>query len=162
MISGRSSSWSRLSGARPSGCGSTVGSRRACEVLIRQGRVVVNGEVGTAAAATLIEASDEPTLSAFQYGTDGTGADTLLVTKGGLRPEELTPVARQPTRVVTGIREGVTWALHAPLVRTVLERLEKGVHVHVRHHNTHAVGFWEHMGFRVVDSAEKLVLGLRL
>lgn len=48
------------------------------------------------------------------------------------------------------------------LVRTVLERLEKGVHVHVRHHNTHAVGFWEHLGFRVVDSADKLVLGLRL
>ena len=52
---------------------------------------------GDAAAATLIEASDEPTLSAFQYGTDGTGADTLLVTKGGLRPEEhaLKPRHRQ-------------------------------------------------------------------
>lgn len=48
------------------------------------------------------------------------------------------------------------------LVRTVLERLEKGVHVHVRHHNTHAIGFWEHLGFRVIDSADKLVLGLRL
>lgn len=48
------------------------------------------------------------------------------------------------------------------LVHRVLERLEKGVHVHVRHHNTHAIGFWEHLGFRVVDSADKLVLGLRL
>lgn len=48
------------------------------------------------------------------------------------------------------------------LVRTVLERLEKGVHVHVRHHNTHGIGFWEHLGFRVIDSADKLVLGLRL
>jgi ribosomal protein S18 acetylase RimI-like enzyme len=48
------------------------------------------------------------------------------------------------------------------LVRSVLERLEKGVHVHVRHHNTHAIGFWEHLGFRVIDSADKLVLGLRL
>jgi 3-oxoacyl-[acyl-carrier-protein] synthase-3 len=28
----------------------------------------------------------EPTLSAFQFGTDGSGADTLLVTKGGARP----------------------------------------------------------------------------
>jgi MFS family permease len=37
-----------------------------------------------------------------------------------LRPEELTPVARQETRVVAGIREGVEWALHARLVRTVL------------------------------------------
>ncbi|GLY51391.1 GNAT family N-acetyltransferase [Lentzea sp. NBRC 102530] len=48
------------------------------------------------------------------------------------------------------------------LVRTVLERLEKGVHIHVRHHNTHAIGFWEHLGFRVIDSADKLVMGLRL
>jgi MFS family permease len=37
-----------------------------------------------------------------------------------LRPEELTPVARQETRVVAGVREGVMWAFHAPLVRTVL------------------------------------------
>jgi 3-oxoacyl-[acyl-carrier-protein] synthase-3 len=42
---------------------------------------------GDGAAATLIEAADEPTLWAFQFGTDGTGADTLLVTKGGVRPE---------------------------------------------------------------------------
>jgi ribosomal protein S18 acetylase RimI-like enzyme len=48
------------------------------------------------------------------------------------------------------------------LVRAVLERLEKGVHVHVRRHNTHAIGFWQHLGFRQVDSGEKLVLGLRL
>jgi 3-oxoacyl-[acyl-carrier-protein] synthase-3 len=41
---------------------------------------------GDGAAATLIEAVDEPTLSAFHFGTDGTGADTLLVTKGGARP----------------------------------------------------------------------------
>ena len=40
-----------------------------------------------AAAATLIEATDRPTLSAFRYGTDGSGADTLLVTEGGARPE---------------------------------------------------------------------------
>lgn len=43
---------------------------------------------GDGAAATLIEAADEPTLSAFQFGTDGSGADTLLVSKGGARPAE--------------------------------------------------------------------------
>lgn len=43
---------------------------------------------GDAAAATLIEAGDEPTLTAFQYGTDGTGADTLLVMDKGLRPAD--------------------------------------------------------------------------
>lgn len=41
---------------------------------------------GDGAAATLIEAAPEPSFSAFQFGTDGTGADTLLVTKGGARP----------------------------------------------------------------------------
>jgi 3-oxoacyl-[acyl-carrier-protein] synthase-3 len=41
---------------------------------------------GDGAAATLVEAAAEPTLTAFQFGTDGTGADTLLVTKGGARP----------------------------------------------------------------------------
>jgi len=40
---------------------------------------------GDGAAATLVEAAPEPTLTAFQFGTDGTGADTLLVTKGGAR-----------------------------------------------------------------------------
>jgi 3-oxoacyl-[acyl-carrier-protein] synthase III len=43
---------------------------------------------GDGAAATLVEAADVQTLSAFQFGTDGTGADTLLVTKGGARPAD--------------------------------------------------------------------------
>ncbi|MCA9212104.1 MAG: ketoacyl-ACP synthase III [Planctomycetales bacterium] len=41
-----------------------------------------------AAAATLIDAVDEPTLRGFQFGTDGSGADTLLATNGGARPAE--------------------------------------------------------------------------
>ncbi len=40
---------------------------------------------GDAAAATLIEAHPVPTLGAFQFGTDGNGADTLLATRGGFR-----------------------------------------------------------------------------
>lgn len=43
---------------------------------------------GDGAAATLLEAADTPSLSAFQYGTDGEGADTLLVAEGGARPVE--------------------------------------------------------------------------
>ena len=43
---------------------------------------------GDGAAATLIEPHDEPTLSAFQFGTDGSGADTLLVNSGGARAAE--------------------------------------------------------------------------
>jgi len=41
-----------------------------------------------AAAATLIDASDRPTLRGFCFGTDGSGADTLLVTQGGARRPE--------------------------------------------------------------------------
>src|SRR5262245_21643371 len=43
---------------------------------------------GDGAAATLVEAAEEPSLWAFQFGTDGTGADTLLVAKGGARPQQ--------------------------------------------------------------------------
>jgi 3-oxoacyl-[acyl-carrier-protein] synthase III len=41
---------------------------------------------GDAGVATLIEAVPRPSLSAFQYGTDGGGADTLIVANGGARP----------------------------------------------------------------------------
>jgi 3-oxoacyl-[acyl-carrier-protein] synthase-3 len=43
---------------------------------------------GDGAAATLIEAHPEPTLSGFVFGTDGSGADTLIVNRGGARPEK--------------------------------------------------------------------------
>jgi 3-oxoacyl-[acyl-carrier-protein] synthase-3 len=52
---------------------------------------------GDGAAATLIEADDQPSLGAFTFGTDGRGADTLMVTKGGVRrPQQgLQPRKRQ-------------------------------------------------------------------
>ena len=40
---------------------------------------------GDAAAATLIQASDEQGLGAFRFGTDGSGADTLMVADGGAK-----------------------------------------------------------------------------
>lgn len=43
---------------------------------------------GDGAAATLIEAVDEPTLSGFEFGTDGSGADTLFACEGGFRSPE--------------------------------------------------------------------------
>lgn len=43
---------------------------------------------GDAAAATLIEASDVPSLGSFVFGTDGSAADTLLVNSGGARKPE--------------------------------------------------------------------------
>lgn len=52
---------------------------------------------GDAAAATLVEAVAEPSLSGFVFGTDGSGADMLLVAQGGARPAEhaLRPRKRQ-------------------------------------------------------------------
>lgn len=43
---------------------------------------------GDGAAATLIDSHDQPSLSQFRFGTDGKGADTLLATQNGFRPEE--------------------------------------------------------------------------
>jgi 3-oxoacyl-[acyl-carrier-protein] synthase-3 len=42
---------------------------------------------GDGAAATLVEAADAPSLGPFVFGTDGAGADTLIVTEGGARPK---------------------------------------------------------------------------
>jgi 3-oxoacyl-[acyl-carrier-protein] synthase-3 len=52
---------------------------------------------GDGAAATLVESAETATLSNFTYGTDGRGADTLFVTRGGARPVEqaLSPRTRQ-------------------------------------------------------------------
>jgi 3-oxoacyl-[acyl-carrier-protein] synthase-3 len=52
---------------------------------------------GDGASATLIDPADEPSLDAFVFGTDGSGADTLLVNTGGARIAEcaLKPRHRQ-------------------------------------------------------------------
>ncbi|HMO15515.1 MAG TPA: ketoacyl-ACP synthase III [Pirellulaceae bacterium] len=42
---------------------------------------------GDGAAATLIEPADSRSLHSFMFGTDGKGADTLLVRTGAFRPE---------------------------------------------------------------------------
>lgn len=41
---------------------------------------------GDAAAATLVTAGEEPALWGFRFGSDGSGADMLLVADGGSRP----------------------------------------------------------------------------
>lgn len=43
---------------------------------------------GDGAAATLVEAADVPSLSAFSFGTDGGAADALFVNSGGARGPE--------------------------------------------------------------------------
>lgn len=42
---------------------------------------------GDGAAATLLDAADEPSFGSFVFGTDGRGANTLIVTEGGARPK---------------------------------------------------------------------------
>jgi 3-oxoacyl-[acyl-carrier-protein] synthase-3 len=50
---------------------------------------------GDGAAATLVAAGGAPSLDAFVFGTDGSGADTLIVNSGGARP---TACAIQPRK----------------------------------------------------------------
>lgn len=52
---------------------------------------------GDGAAATLVEASDQPALGGFGFGTDGRFGDVLMVPKGGARLAEqaMTPKKRQ-------------------------------------------------------------------
>ncbi len=53
---------------------------------------------GDGAAATLIEAASEPSLGSFVFGTDGRGADALMVTEGGARPDQLALKPRKRKR----------------------------------------------------------------
>jgi 3-oxoacyl-[acyl-carrier-protein] synthase-3 len=83
---------------------------------------------GDGAAATLIEASDEPSLGGFVFGTDGRGADTLMVPQGGARPKEhaMRPRKRQrwPSALVMDGPEIVKFTLEVvpPMVEQILNR----------------------------------------
>lgn len=75
---------------------------------------------GDGAAATLVEASNEPSLGAFVFGTDGSAADSLIVASGGARTEEhaLRPRKRQ--------RWGSRLVMDGPaLVDITLERIPR-------------------------------------
>lgn len=50
---------------------------------------------GDGATATLIESTDEQSLKAFEFGTDGTGADTLFACSPGFRKGALKPRHRK-------------------------------------------------------------------
>jgi MFS family permease len=85
-------------------------------VALNSGLFNASRVIGPAIAGLLIAAGG----TGLCFVVNAVSFLAVLVSLYLLRPEELTPVTRQPTRVVAGIREGVTWALHAPLVRTVL------------------------------------------
>lgn len=81
---------------------------------------------GDGAAATLVEASETPSLESFVFGTDGRGANTLLVTEGGARPrsDALQPRKRKrwPSSLYMDGPELVKFSLEVvpPLVERVL------------------------------------------
>jgi 3-oxoacyl-[acyl-carrier-protein] synthase III len=82
---------------------------------------------GDGAAATLIDAADEPSLGSFVFGTDGRGADTLMVTEGGARPaaDALQPRKRKrwPSSLYMDGPELVKFTLDVvpPLIEQVLK-----------------------------------------
>jgi 3-oxoacyl-[acyl-carrier-protein] synthase-3 len=53
---------------------------------------------GDGAAATLIESHDHPSFTEFHFGTDGSGADTLMAACGGFRPSNDAIVPRHRQR----------------------------------------------------------------
>jgi 3-oxoacyl-[acyl-carrier-protein] synthase III len=53
---------------------------------------------GDGATATLIDASNQPSMGHFVFGTDGSGADTLMVADGGARTPELAMKPRKRKR----------------------------------------------------------------
>lgn len=81
---------------------------------------------GDGAAATLIEASEEPSLGSFVFGTDGRGGNTLMVSEGGARPPEdaMQPCKRRrwPSALYMDGPELVKFSLEVvpPLVERVL------------------------------------------
>jgi 3-oxoacyl-[acyl-carrier-protein] synthase III len=83
---------------------------------------------GDGAAATLVEASEKPSLGPFVFGTDGRGADTLLVAGGGARPAEdaIRPRKRRrwPSSLYMDGPELVKFSLEVvpPLVDRVLKQ----------------------------------------
>jgi 3-oxoacyl-[acyl-carrier-protein] synthase-3 len=87
---------------------------------------------GDGAAATMVEASDIPSLGAFVFGTDGRGGDTLLVTEGGARrpAEALQPRKRKrwPSSLYMDGPELVKFSLDVvpPLVEQVLAAAKWG------------------------------------
>ncbi len=85
-------------------------------VALNSGLFNASRVVGPAIAGLLIAAGG----TGLCFAVNAVSFLAVLVSLYLLRPEELTPVARQSTRVVAGIREGIAWALDAQLVRTVL------------------------------------------
>lgn len=83
---------------------------------------------GDGAAATLVEASDQPSIGSFVFGTDGHGGDLLMVPEGGARAkhQSMQPRKRQrwPSALLMDGPELVKFTVDVvpPLVEEILRR----------------------------------------
>jgi 3-oxoacyl-[acyl-carrier-protein] synthase-3 len=100
---------------------------------------------GDGAAATLIDAADEPSFGSFVFGTDGRGADVLMVPKGGARQplQALQPRKRQrwPSNLVMDGPEIVKFTLDVvpPMTEQILANsgwTREDVHFYLLHQAT--------------------------
>ncbi len=118
---------------------------------------------GDGAAATLVEATDEPSLGPFVFGTDGRGASALMVTEGGVRPPEeaLQPSKRKrwPSVLFMDGPALVKFTLDVvpPLVKQVLKTANldrEAVDLYLVHQATSYMT--EHLRTRLRIAAEKM------
>ena len=123
---------------------------------------------GDGAAATLIEAADEPSLGSFVFGTDGRGADTLMVTEGGARlPEDaMKPRKRKrwPSPLVMDGPEIVKFTLEVvpPMIQRVLEQAKwtrDDIDLYLMHQATFFM--LDHLRSRLHLKAEQIPLALQ-
>lgn len=123
---------------------------------------------GDGAAATLIEAADEPSLGAFVFGTDGRGADTLMVAEGGARPaaDALRPRKRKrwPSPLTMDGPEIAKFALEVlpPMIERVLDGAQwtrDDVELYLMHQAT--LFLLEHLRVRLNLSEVQMPLALK-
>jgi 3-oxoacyl-[acyl-carrier-protein] synthase-3 len=123
---------------------------------------------GDGAAATLIEAADEPSLGGFVFGTDGRGADTLMVAEGGARPASaaLQPRKRKrwPSPLFMDGPEIVKFTLEVvpPMIERVLNQ-SKWTRDDVEYYLMHQATFFmlEHLRVRLNLPQEQFPLALQ-
>ncbi|NUQ63174.1 MAG: glycosyltransferase, partial [Pirellulales bacterium] len=122
---------------------------------------------GDGAAATLVEAADEPSLGSFIFGTDGRGAAALMVADGGARPPEaaLKPNKRKrwPSRLYMDGPELVKFTLEVvpPLVDRILADTgltNEEVDFYLMHQAT--VFMIDHLRNRLLLDSEKVPVDL--
>jgi 3-oxoacyl-[acyl-carrier-protein] synthase-3 len=122
---------------------------------------------GDGAAATLIDAAPEPSIRSFAFGTDGRGADTLMVSEGGARLADsaLQPRKRKrwPSSLFMDGPEIVKFTLEVvpPLIAKVLKGAqwtEDSVDMYLMHQAT--AFMLNHLRTRLNLPEEKIPLAL--